>query len=88
MWDMDRRPYASELFVAAGQALYGAEWKSVVARELGLQRRTVSRIAEAAGAGAPYRIATAVMDQLAVQVRERERALNGAWHGIKRGYAA
>ena len=85
---MDRAPYASELLACAGQALYGKGWQSALARDLGLQLRTVQRIAQAAREGRAHRVGEATMDRLADTVRARERTLKAAWTDIKRGYPA
>ncbi len=82
-----RQPYASELFARAGEALYGDDWQSPMARALGLNLRTVQRLAAAARDAQPYRIAPALMDEVAKLVRAREGELKSVWMDIKKGWA-
>lgn len=60
-----------ELFAQAGQALFGAEWKRPLAELLGMNERTVFRIAAAARDGTPYPIPASLGPALADHLRGR-----------------
>lgn len=66
----------AQLFVAAGQALFGDSWQQASARLLGWklvngQNRAVQRIKAAADAGEDYGINPAVMAELADHLDKR-----------------
>ncbi len=57
-------PTAAELAAMVGRALYGADWQSPMARALGVQLRTVQRVAAAAADGRDYPAARAWLADL------------------------
>lgn len=63
-----------DLFAQVGQALFGAEWKRPLAVLIGMNERTVFRIAKAAKDGEPYQINETLAPTLAALLRERARA--------------
>lgn len=72
---MTAKPSAAELVVMTGRALYGTSWQSDLAQALGVQLRTVQRVAEAARAGQDYASARAWREDLAGLVEGRTREL-------------
>lgn len=59
-----------ELFAEAGRALYGEEWQNPIANLLGMNERTVRRIAKAAREDADYPINESLGPVLARHLRE------------------
>lgn len=55
------RPTDAELVVECGAALYGERWQSPLARALGLDLRTMQRLARAVRDGGDYPVGPAVM---------------------------
>jgi hypothetical protein len=69
----DRPPHASELVARAGAAIFGPEWQNPLARALGMNERTMRRLAAAARDGEPYPIAPGVLRELAELVSAATR---------------
>lgn len=63
-----------DLFAQAGEALFGVEWKRPLAAQIGMNERTVFRIAKAARDGEAYQINETLAPVLAGLLRERARA--------------
>ena len=61
----------AQLFAAAGQALFGDEWKRPLASLLGMNDRTVFRIAAAARDGADYPVNPDLGPILAAHLTQR-----------------
>lgn len=59
------------LFAQVGEALHGPEWKRPLAVQLGMNERTVFRIAKAARDGEAYQINETLAPVLAKLLRER-----------------
>jgi hypothetical protein len=59
-----------DLFCRAGVALFGEEWQAPVAALLGVNDRTVRRVAHAARNGAPYAINPGWRPELAEALRK------------------
>jgi hypothetical protein len=57
-------PTAAALVAQAGAAIYGAEWQNPLARALGMNERTMRRIAQAARAGEAYPVAPGALAEL------------------------
>lgn len=76
----DRTPHASELVARAGAAIYGAEWQNPLARALGINERTMRRLAAAARDGEPYPVAPGALRDLAQLVREAGQDLMARHH--------
>ncbi|MBO9502036.1 hypothetical protein [Brevundimonas sp. A19_0] len=72
---MTDTPNAAVLTAMTGRALYGEAWQSDMARALGVQLRTVQRVAEAARAGHDYPAARAWRRDLAAMVETRAKEL-------------
>lgn len=85
---MTADPTAAEVVALAGRALYGESWQTDMARALGVQLRTVQRVAAAAAAGQDYAAARAWLDDLAVIVKERAVALSAVGALLERARAA
>jgi hypothetical protein len=66
---------ASTLLAMAGAALHGPDWAAPLARDLGLNDRTIRRIKAAALAGKTYPIAPGALDQAAGALRLKGRQL-------------
>jgi hypothetical protein len=64
----------ADLFCSAGQALYGDEWQVKTSVALGVNLRTVQRIAAAADSGAPMHVADGILRDLWKLLRERSAA--------------
>lgn len=60
----------SQLFAQAGEALFGPEWKQPMADLLGMNVRTVRRIAKAARDGEDYPVNASLGSMLAGHLRE------------------
>lgn len=71
----DSTPHASELIAAAGAAIYGDEWQNPLARDLGINERTMRRIAAAAKAGEPYPVAPGALADLQDLLARAKREL-------------
>jgi len=71
----DAPPNAAELAAMAGRALFGADWQSPMARALGVQLRTVQRVAAAATEGRDYPAARAWVADLAGMIDGRSAEL-------------
>lgn len=68
-----RHPLLPELIADAGRALYGEEWGIPLANALGLNPRTVQRIAQAAREGEGYRsINSGMLKDLAALLATRQ----------------
>lgn len=63
-----------QLFVEAGQALFGDDWKNPLADALGMNSRTVRRIASAAREGEDYPINPGLAPALAELLRSSAAA--------------
>lgn len=74
---MTEAPNAAELVAMTGRALYGTSWQSDMAQALGVQLRTVQRVAEAARNGQDYPSARAWRHDLATLIEGRTRDLAG-----------
>lgn len=61
----------ADLVARTGRALYGQEWQSPLARDLGVQLRTIQRIAAAALSGQDYPAAKALLGSLHNSVLQR-----------------
>lgn len=68
----------AQLVCMVGQALYGERWMGPLSRDLDVIKRTVERVAEAAGQGLDYPAARAWLPDLARLVAERQPALRAA----------
>lgn len=66
-----------ELFAQAGEALFGPEWKRPLAELLGMNERTVFRIAKAARDGEPYPVSPTLAAVLAGHLRTGAEQLRG-----------
>jgi hypothetical protein len=66
---------ASTLLATAGEALHGPEWGTKLARDLGLNDRTIRRVKAAALDGRPYPVAPGALDQAAALLRAKGRQL-------------
>lgn len=62
-----------QLFTAAGETLYGEEWKQPLADLLGMNVRTVRRIAKAAKDGEPYPVHPSLAATLAEHLRNHAK---------------
>lgn len=75
MTDAAATPTPAQLVVNVGQALYGAEWQSPFARDLGVNLRTMQRVAAAARDGDDYSSAKAWIADLLPIIDARLGAL-------------
>jgi predicted transcriptional regulator len=66
---------ASTLLATAGEALHGPEWANKLARDLGLNERTIRRLKAASLKGERHPVAPGVLDQAAALLRAKGRAL-------------
>lgn len=71
----DRPPHLSELVADAGRALYGDDWQNPLARLLGINERTMRRIAAAAREGEAYPVAPGALRDLLAELEQRRGAL-------------
>ena len=67
-----------ELIASAGRALFGAQWQVPLAQLLGVNERTMRRIAQAEREGADYPFAPGALADLAQALRERRETLSEA----------
>ncbi len=63
----------AKLFAQAGEALFGLEWKRPLGTLLGMNERTVFRIAKAARDGEDYPINETLGPRLASLLRDRAK---------------
>ena len=63
----------ADLFARAGRALFGDEWQNPLADLLGMNPRTVRRIARAAREGEEYPVNETLGPRLAGLLRERAK---------------
>jgi len=73
-----------DLFARSGEALFGAEWKRPLAVLIGMNERTVFRIAKAAKDGEAYQINETLAPVLANLLRERARTATAQAHEAER----
>ena len=66
----------AKAFIAAGEALYGREWKRPLSRALKINERTLYRIQEAVNNGEDYRLSDGVIADLRALVSQNAATLN------------
>lgn len=64
-----------QLIAAAGRALFGAQWQVPLAQALGINERTMRRIAQAEREGDDYRVSPGVLRDLQAQLATRQTEL-------------
>jgi hypothetical protein len=67
----DDQMTGAELFAEAGEVLFGVTWPSQLAERLGVNVRTLQRVAKAARDGEDYPIPKGVWQDMAVVAQER-----------------
>lgn len=68
------KPTDAALLASIGLAMFGQEWPAPMARLLGLNVRTLQRLANAVREGRGYPLNPNVLKELALTLRERARA--------------
>lgn len=66
------------IIAAAGRVLFGEQWQVPLAQLLGINERTMRRIAQAEREGADYPFAPGAFEDLAKILRERQGELSDA----------
>lgn len=64
-----------QLIAAAGRALFGAQWQVPLAQALGINERTMRRIAQAEREGDDYPLASGALRDLQVLITARQADL-------------
>lgn len=59
----------AKLFAEAGAALFGTDWKAPMANLLGMDVRTVQRVATAANGGPDQRVSRTLAPEIAAHLR-------------------